>query len=257
MADENNTLSINPNKPSTITFDVVVSGLDKAKPSVRFILEKVKDGMDWIINCKKVKDTQWEVSFPKLKDLKLESCSFSVEVIVDEYYFQTANGTLNFISASDVEFKSKTKKPTVSSSFKVKEEKEEVVETATTAQSPLQTDEDPIFTQSSVKSNDSVLDDQIDKETLDDIADEVTPGDGAQIPDDNERVELLKAEFDPRSVAENILKNKFKLGETSEKKGSLFSRGADGKVLVPGLLNPQQQKELQERERKVKDILSN
>lgn len=252
MTDNNNIITINPNVNSTITFDVVISGLDKAKPNVRFILEKVKDGMDWVINCTKVKDTQWEVSFPTLKDLKLESCSFSVEVIVDEYYFQTANGTLNFVSASDVKFKGKNKKPTVTSSFKVKEE---VVETVTTAQPPLQTEEDPIFTQSSVKVKDSVLDDQIDKEKLDAIADDITPGDGAQIPDDNERVEQLKAEFDPKSVAENILKNKFKLGETSTKKGSLFSRGTDGKVLVPGLLNPQQQKELDEREKKVRDIL--
>ena len=99
MATENNTIRINPGKASTLEFDVTISGLDKISPIVRFVIHKANNNIDWVVNCKKLEGSKWQASFPAFENFKLSSCNFSVEVIVDEYFFNPAKGEIEFINA--------------------------------------------------------------------------------------------------------------------------------------------------------------
>lgn len=283
MADEN-VIKLNPNKSSTLEFDVTVSGLDGAPPTVRFVIHEMLAGVDWTVSCSKIEKNRWQASFPAFKNMELDRNNFSVEVIVDEYFFKPAEGEIVFINTPDVSFdKPKTNKPTVSASFTVKQD--EVVEKPKKPKKPvvkeamgggevtgqfaptndlLKVEEDPTFTHSNVKTAQAVKDDtSIDLDRLDpdheeldtaeEIADEVLPGSGEQYPQDDE-----KEEFDPKKVAENILHQTIGLGVSNrgmEKKGSLFNRDADGKIIVQGLESPLQREHRDERDRKVREIL--
>lgn len=284
MADDN-VIKLNPNKASTLEFDVTVSGLDGAPPTVRFVIHEMLTGVDWTVKCSKIEKNKWQASFPAFKNMELDRNNFSVEVIVDEYFFKPAEGEIVFINAPDVSFdKPKTNKPSVSASFTVKQE-DEVVEKPKKAKKPvvkeamgggevtgqfaptndlLKVEEDPSFTHSHLKTAQAAKDDtSIDLDKLDpdhedidfadEVADEVLPGSGEQYPQDDG-----KEEFDPKKVAENILHQTIGLGVSNrgvEKKGSLFKRDADGKIIVPGLESKQQREQLEERDRKVKEIL--
>lgn len=283
MAEEN-VIKLNPNKASTVDFEVTLSGVDGMVPTVRFVIQNVLDGVDWAVQCTKLDKTKWQASFPAFKGVELDSAKFAVEVIVDEYYFKPAEGEVHFVNAPDVSFKpSSGTKPTVTASFTVKQEPEEkpkkpkkVVKEAaggsevTGQYAPtndlLKPEEDPTVTQSSVKVAQAELDDQyIDKSRLDDITDEVIPGEGDQYAQDDGKDDTDEinqdegaTKFDPKSVAESIIQQTIGLGVShrgSEKRGSLFNRDADGKIVVPGLENPAQKKALAEREQRVKEIL--
>ncbi|PPD55679.1 MAG: hypothetical protein CTY12_00035 [Methylotenera sp.] len=290
MAEEN-VIKLNPNKASTLEFDVTVSGLDGAPPTVRFVIHEMLSGVDWTVNCSKIEKNRWQASFPAFKNMELDKNNFSVEVIVDEYFFKPAEGEIVFINAPDVSFdKPKSNKPTVSASFTVKQD-EEVVEKPKKPKKPvvkeamgggevtgqfaptndlLKVEEDPNFVHSHLKTAQAVKDDQsIDLEKLDpesDIEDdvdldaeealsveEIIPGAGRQYAQDDG-----KEEFNPKKVAENILHQTIGIGVSNrgvEKKGSLFTRDADGKILVPGLESQVQREHKEERERKVREIL--
>ena len=124
MADEN-VIKLNPNKSSTLEFDVTVSGLDGAPPIVRFVIHEMLDGVDWTVKCSKVEKNRWKASFPAFKNMELDRNTFSVEVIVDEYFFKPAEGEIVFINTPDVSFdKPKSNRPSVSASFTVKQDEE-------------------------------------------------------------------------------------------------------------------------------------
>lgn len=265
MTTENTTIRINPNKPSTLEFDVMISGLDKIKPTVRFVIHKANKDIDWVVHCTKLDGTKWQASFPKFENFKASSCDFSVEVIVDEYFFNPAQGTIEFINTPDITFKPTSgPKPSVTTSFTVKQDddepikpkkspKKKVVESEITGQyAPtndlLVPEEKPEDTQS--ETQDSIDDEQVNVDKLGDFADEITPGAGEQYPQDDE-----KEEFDPEKVAEAILQNAIGKAKAPTLKGSLFKRDADGKIIVPGLESDQQKQEKAMRDQKVKDIL--
>jgi len=244
MADENNTIRLNPTKASTLEFDVTVSGLENITPTVRFVIENASDGIDWVVNCSKLEGSKWQASFPAFKDFKLNTCKFCVEVIVDEYFFKPAEGEIIFINSPDVSFTPKVgPKPSVTTSFTVKQDdkpvkpkKKKVSEAASggpevTGQfapnnSLLKPEENPEDTHGKVKVAQAELDDQfIEKEKLDDMSDEEPiPGDGRQYPqpdgkrkrfkklndlvdDTSEQItnNIQSEEFDPKKVAEGIL----------------------------------------------------
>lgn len=291
---EDNTIRINPTKASTLEFDVTISGLENITPNVRFVIEKANDTIDWMTTCSKLEGSQWQASFPAFKNFKLTSCKFRVEVIVDEYYFCPANGIIEFVNAPDVSFKSKTNKPSVSASFKVKQEDEPVKPKKETKKKVseamngggggevtgqyaptndlLKPEEDPTDTHGKVKVPQAELDDQfINKARLGEITDEEpTPGTGAQYPQsdgkdedelDDEVIDDIrkriapKGEFDPKRVAEDILQSTMGKVAFPNSKGSLFRRDADGKPIVPGLETNKQLQEKAEKEQRVKDIL--
>lgn len=216
MAD--NILRINPSKPSTLEFEVKISGVDKIDPQVRFVVHSIKDGIDWSVKCKKGKGSKWIASFPTLTDVELKTCKFSVEVVVDEYFFVPAEGELEFINSPDISFgKQRTDKPIVTTSFQKQ-------------------DEDI-------------------KEAVEDILEDNDPTNALLVPEENpefteEGEEEVEDEFDPESVAESILQHPIE-----KPKGSLFSRGNDGKIRIPGLESPLQKQQRMERERKIREAL--
>lgn len=111
------TISINPSKSSTFEFDVSVQGVAQDNPpSVRFIIEDVFEGCDVSINCSKVRGSKWAVDLPS--DLKLteDSYKFRLEVVVNEYYFEPAEGTIEIVKEPDVQF-TEDVKPVVTTSF--------------------------------------------------------------------------------------------------------------------------------------------
>lgn len=118
------TIKINPNKPSVLEFEVLVSGVE-ITPQVKFILRHAKYGMDWSIDCTSLGNNKWEASFPVLDSITTESCLFQVVVILDEYYFIPAEAEIHFLRNPDVSFKAKIQeKPTVTTSFVVKQDEE-------------------------------------------------------------------------------------------------------------------------------------
>lgn len=288
---EENTIRLNPNKSSQLEFDVMISGLENILPIVRFVIVDVADEVDWVVKCKKLDGSKWQASFPAFENMKLNTCKFQVEVIVEEYYFQPATGEIVFINTPDVSFKPKAgPKPTVTTSFVVKQDddttkekpktktkvtpkpkatpKKKVTEASagniTGQYAPtndlLKTEEDPTPTHSTVKTAQAELDDEyIDTARLNDITDEVIPGSGHEYAQDDGKDDieddLITSEYDPKKVAEGILKDTFGKVKAPTLRGSLFKRDGDGKILVPGLENKKQKQESDDRNQKVRDIL--
>lgn len=272
MATENNTIRINPTKPSTLEFDVMISGLDTIVPIVRFVIQKANEEVDWVVKCSKLEGTKWQASFPAFKNFKVNSCEFCVEVIVDEYFFKPAEGMIEFINTPDISFNSKTRsnKPSVTTSFTVKQSdemvkplknKKVVIETSgevTGMYAPtnglLSPEENPEYDESNVKIPHTEKDDElVNKARLWKITDkEPTPGTGASYPEEDIDDDLTDTDIDPTKVVEAILLTKHTLPISQ---GSLFKRDADGKAIVPGLESVSQKQARIIKEQKIKDIL--
>jgi hypothetical protein len=281
MANEQ--IRINPSKPSTLEFDVAISGLDKVVPSVRFVLKNVYENVDWTVSCTKLSNNKWQAAFPTFKNFKLSQCKFWVEVMIDEFYFRPAEGIIEFVNTPDVSFTGKTtKKPSVTTSFSQKTTKKKITESSggpevTGQYAPtnglLHPEENPEFTQSTVKVAKHDLNDQhIDQSKLEDITDTPpTPGTGhpyAEIePEDfdigdedsdtdNNEVEYeTHIAFDPSKVAEDILSTTIGSSTKPNTRGSLFKRDSDGKAIVPGLESDKQKQERYDKSQTVRDII--
>lgn len=280
---EKNIIHLNPTESSTAEFDVTISGLENATPIVRVVILDVTDGVDWTVQCTKLEDNKWQAIFPAFVGIKLTSRKFCVEVIVDEYFFKPIEGKVVFIGTPDVLVKAVNKmKPTVSVSVAEQDDKPNKKVVKEAAGGPeitgqfaptnalLKPEEDPTATQGHVKVAQAELDDQyIDKARLDDITDEdPIPGEGNQYPQDDGKGEWDDDEIEPEEdavkfnmdeIVEAILKQPAELGTSPRgvglKRSSLFKRDADGKLIVPGLENEKQKRELADREQRVKDIL--
>jgi hypothetical protein len=280
MAKETNIIRINPNKPSTLEFEVTISGLENIAPTVRFVILNVQDGCDFSMKCKKLDGAVWSVAIPVLPKSKQSSCKFCVEVIVEEYYFKPAEGEIEFISEPDVSFKSKSgPKPTVTTSFVVKQDNKvteaasgggEITGQYAPTNSLLKKEMDPAAGESHVKMWDANQnDEQVDKARLDQITDEEPfPGEGNQYPQDDGKDDEFDFEnepeddildnplvFDPDKVAENIVKSTIGNVTRPIKLGSLFNRDADGKLLVPGFESKEQQQHKDNINKKVREML--
>lgn len=276
MADEKNIIKINPSKSSTLEFEVTVSGVDNILPKVRFVIKKVQDGVDWCVECKKLDNNKWEAKFPSFST-KSSSTQFNIEVIVDEYFFIPAEGTINFITAPDVSFAKQPAKPTVSTSFVVKQDNDpipkktkikeasgggEVTGQYAPTNSLLVPEEDPSYTYSRAKTAQAeVYDQYIDRDKVfrDDIENDdrdffgdMTPGQGYQYPQPDN-----KKEFDARDIAGNIIKQTIGNNiKTNSKPGSLFKRDHNGNIHIPGLENVQQKQSMLDKESKIRAILN-
>lgn len=264
-----NTIQLNSAKSSSIDFNVTITGTEKATPSVRFVIENLTDGVNWVVPCKKLDADKWQATFPAFGDAVPNLANFSVEVIVDDYYFKPAQGVIQFTNTPDIAVESTTSKhkPIVVTSFNVNQIDEasggpEVTGQYAPTNGLLKKEEDPTITQGHVKTAQAELDDQfIEKEKLDDIVDEIRPGEGKQYPQDDEKEDEYEDEddFDPRKVAESIIQQTVGLGVSfrgnGEKKGSLFQRDIDGKVLIPGLETASQKQNIAEREKRIRDAL--
>jgi len=95
------TLQLNCSRPAEFEFDVQLQGLSSpAAPTVRFTI--VTQHCVACFPCTAVSDSKWRALIPALDtvfaDLTEISYPFRVEVIVDGYYFEPAQGTISVIA---------------------------------------------------------------------------------------------------------------------------------------------------------------
>lgn len=271
------TITINPTKNSDLEFDVMIQGLDGGElPVVKFVITSEAAGCDYAFRCSKVEGedakNRWLAKLPALQHIKENSVKFHVEVIVEGYYFEPAQGTVTLISDPSVKFQPTVSKPTVTTSFTVRQEpdkeepkkepvktddKEEEDEEITGQYAPTNALLKPEFPppQSHVKAGQGD-DDAID---MDDLADHVVPGEttdpepqkGNNVADEGD-----EDDFDPKRVAENIVRSTFGGQLTRPSKpGSLFGRRADGSPIVEGLDTPAEKVAKANKAAKVREIL--
>jgi len=184
----------------------------------------------------------WCAKLPKLDHIEAQSVPFRVEVIIDGYYFEPAEGEISFIKAPDVQFAKKEKaRPTVKTSFVVKQDGEEpkTKKVAEASDDPTNTllvpERDPAFSDIGKPATGEKQHDAAAVE-IEDIASHVTAGvnaiDGA---------EELNAQ-PPKLTRPN-------------KPGSLFKRASNGKAMIPGLEDTETKAALDAKAAKVRDIL--
>jgi hypothetical protein len=264
----NPTIKINPAKPCELEFDVTIQGLeDSTTPTVRFVLGG-SQGFECSFPCDQNDDSKWVAKMPALPFLKDNSVKFRVEVIVDGYYFEPAMGVAYLVTDPSVKFQPSVTKPTVTTSFTVKQEGEPKAEEdeQVTAQyagdnSPTNALLKPEFEpkQGSVKTAQATKDDEhIDHTRIEDISSHVTPGETTD-PEpqhgNNREDEGDEEDFDPKRVAESIVKNTFGGVQKPETRGTLFKRDGDGKAVVEGLDSPAKKAQKIAKAARVKEIL--
>lgn len=116
MADNNN-ININSSKPSEFDFNIHVQGIETDNPNtdtkVRFVICNTELNMDLAFPCipaDQADSTLWKVKFPQFdKLLKQSSYQFHVEVVVDGYYFEPAEGTLIFVGSPKIDINKTSK----------------------------------------------------------------------------------------------------------------------------------------------------
>lgn len=271
------TIKINPAKASDIEFEVSVQGSEVSEPPiVRFVMNGCDEYL-CTFECTKVDGAKWSAKIPPLTHFTKTTVPFHVEVIVDGYYFEPAEGTVQLVTNPSVKFQPTTNaKPTVTTSFTVKQEEDEkpkakkVAEAAGTAtitgqfaptNGLLKPEEEPM--QGSVKTAQATKDDEhIDHTRLDDISSSVQPGEttdpepqrGNNLPSGEEGDE---DEFDPKRIAEDIVGRTIGgLVQKPTTQGTLFKRGKDGKAMIEGIESPASRAEKAAKAAKVREILS-
>ena len=264
MADEA-VVRISRDKPTELEFQVVVKGTEdiSAKTAVRFVIAKVDGTHDMIFHATHVDGDTWRVDIPVLERLTDGSYDVRIEVIIDNYYFEPAQGKVTLLSDPRISMTS-----TVKAKVKPKAKKEKVEERAPgtgTAfggmEAPTTNNLRPEFppvTKHVEKEDDE--DDDKKKKKLPFI---VKPGEGVPEAqddgkDDVEEFDELREGFNPQRVAEQIIMktlglNKQQRRAIANKPGYLFKRGADGKPVIAALSDPKVQRDLREREGAIKE----
>lgn len=255
-------ITINPTKKSELEFDVIIQGMDnKVKPSVRLSFMSAALGCSLVFDCRAVDgdDNKWTAMLPAMPFIQETSMPFRVEVVIDGYYFEPAAGTATLVTDPTVKFQPSVSKPTVVTSFTVKQVDSKPVEEAgsgmafdTTA--PTNALLYPEFPpeETHVSTGQPTADDQIiNHEKLSNIASSVTPGPVALAVEPP----VSDEDFDPREVAAAIVKQTIKGVTKPASRGSLFARDAEGKPIVAGLDTPAQRATKLANSEKVREIL--
>lgn len=262
MSKADTSIKINPHKTAELEFDVTVQGTDDNKPEVRFVIED--ECCDRLYKCVKGEGKHsWCAKLPVLSDLKKESYQFRVEIVVDGYFFTPAKGKLAMVQDPTVKFQAESARPSVTTSFTVKQEDDVPVEEAsagpevTGQYAPtnglLKPEYEP--PRSHAKAPGTEKDDEnIDMSRISDLG-RPTPGESTDHEPEGSDTSEINAGFDPRSIAERIVKDKFGSVKPPERKGSLFKRGKDGKPIVDGIDTPEMARERKEKSERVKEIL--
>lgn len=262
MSKSDPSIKINPHKSADLEFDVVVNGTDDNKPDVRFVIED--ECCDRMYKCVKGETkNSWCAKLPVLTDLKKESYQFRVEIVVDGYFFTPAKGKLAMVQDPTVKFQAESARPSVTTSFTVKQEEDKPVEeasgggTVTGQYAPTNDLLKPEYEppSSHAKAPGTEKDDEnIDMSRLSDLGRPV-PGPSTDPEPEGSDTYEINMGFDPRDIAEKIIKDKMGSIKAPETKGSLFTRGADGKPIVDGIVTPEQARLRKEKSARVKEIL--
>lgn len=269
------TIKLNPSRPADIEFEVSVQGSDDTKPIVRIVMDGC-DEYKCMFECQHVEGSKWTVKVPPLKHFSRTTVPFCVEVIVDGYFFQPAEGVVQLIEDPQVMFQpSASAKPAVTASFTVKQgDKQEEDEQVSRMVAPqyggelsatnalLRPEYDPSREQGTVKNSDAEKRDQTIN--MDDLASHVKPGETTDPEPQKGLVPEIDAvgdegdeeDFDPKRVAESIVMSTVGRIQPPTTKGSLFQRDpVTGKAIVRGIESPVQKAQKAEKAAKVREIL--
>lgn len=92
------TINITPSKPSDVEFDLSIQGLDiNNQVSVRLVILNLYKDIDLSIHCTRGKDSKWLAIIPPGIPYGSNSYKFKIEVVVNEYYFEPADGEINIV----------------------------------------------------------------------------------------------------------------------------------------------------------------
>lgn len=95
-----NLISIDNLKDSTIEFDIETQGFDKnVGVSARLVVSA--SPVTFAFNCEK-EAGKWVCKIPAMSYLKPSAYPFTVEVVIDGYFFEALRGTLNIVATKDV-----------------------------------------------------------------------------------------------------------------------------------------------------------
>ena len=124
MASSDTTITINPLKSSDLEFELTLNGSSNT-PIVRFVIINAKNNTDYSYSCKKKDKKTWMVSIPKLDMITGTSSQFRIECIIDDFYFEPAQGTINYIETPSIKIKqpNDTKQPNSTPSSESKQTK--------------------------------------------------------------------------------------------------------------------------------------
>jgi len=111
-----NKIELNPNKSSILEFNVNVTGINSMQPNVRFVIHNVDNKIDWIVPCTHVSESKYSASFPEFGNIVSDSYKYSIEVILNEYYFIPSSGELIFIKQPSVTMEDISQKISISTS---------------------------------------------------------------------------------------------------------------------------------------------
>lgn len=272
------TIKINPTKSCDIEFEVSVQGSEMSEtPIVRLVLNGCDDYLT-TFECTKGEGSKWSTKLPPLTHCTRTTIPFHVEVIVDGYYFEPAEGTVQLITNPAVMFPSAGGKPTVTTSFTVHQEEDEPEDKKATeppakkaTDEPKKDEEDEQITgqyaptngllkpeyappQSHVKTPNAEKDDQhIDMSKL---ASHVVPGETTDPePQDDGKDEGDEVGFDPARIAEQIVRSTVDQIEKPTSSGVLFRRRADGSPIVEGIDTSKDAAAKRAKASRVKEIL--
>lgn len=264
---EASTIKINPSKNSDLEFDVMIQGIDDINiPVVKFVITSEAAGCDYAFRCKRVDGdkNKWLAKLPALAHIKENSVKFHVEVIIDGYYFEPAHGDVYLVTDPSVKFQPTASKPSVTTSFTVKQDKDPTIQVAEDQELPNTIPGDNSPTNALLKpeaeaakhsGKSRALPDKEDT-TIEDLSSHVTPGSSSAVvislPEKNEDED---EEFDPKRVAESIVKNTFGAVQKPLIPGTLFKRDGTGKTVIDGLDSPATKAEKTAKAEKVKKIL--
>lgn len=251
---QDSTITINPSKRSDLEFDVIIQGMDDISniPLVRFVMTSESLECDCSFRCKKIEGEKhkWIAKLPVLSHIKENTLSFHVEVIIDGYYFEPAGGLATLVADPVVKFQPTVGKPTVSTSFTVKQTDEEVsvVESGATSDlgqiapttALLKPEYDPDFEEGNVKIQDAPKFDQlVDTTRLSDVGTPTVPGPGAKNePQDDGKTDDENNAFDARTIADSIVRTVRGKTVAPTGRGSLLRRDQQGNAVVAGLDTP-------------------
>lgn len=237
-------LNINAAKKAELGFDVHIQGISSDDPmEVRMIIKNIDITGSLMFQCEHIEEDNWCVKFPALTPLlKQASYEFTLEVIVDGYYFAPVEGKINFITDPTVNMDKKKSRPKVKAAFTVKQD-DVVEERLAQGAGDISNDSAPTT---------ALLEPEIEPTEV--------PLPGHLLPKTDENgddvAEDVQEAFNPVDVAGSIIKSMVGKTQPPTTKGFLFPRSGEGKPVIRGLEDKATKQLQEEKAAKVRQILS-
>lgn len=238
MATSKPIFKINKSAPTEVEFEVSMQGIDTDESIVRLVLETGVSDLLYTIPCTLApnRKTKWCARIPVIPAFADETGTydFSIEVVVEGYYFKAATGTYGFNVAPTVKLESTA--PSVTAT---------VITVANGDPEPVA---DDTSTTDGMRPDVDVADDYIE---VDRLNPPVTTAVSDPAPSPTAPV------FDPKQVAATIIKNRIGTSPKTATKGELFARNKDGKPVIKGLpVDANEARKRQQNDNAVRSILS-